>query len=151
MKNLLDRLGDPEVETQRQALMRIAKRELEQGLQIQQQKEAAAFYIEKASSNDLIDRANLRDNVIKNVQNALATLNKVYNISKIEKAVDHVMQSKANASASELELSQKAFKRLENMASDKRYAPKTTIKTDSNIMDMRNILERSLPNEKKEE
>ena len=151
MKNLLDRLGDPEVETQRQALMRIAKRELEQGLQIQQQKEAAAFYIEKASSNDLIDRANLRDNVIKNVQNALATLNKVYNISKIEKAVDHVMQSKANASTSELELSQKAFKRLESMVSDKRYAPKTTIKTDSNIMDMRNILERSLPNEKKEE
>ena len=151
MKNLLDRIGDPEVETQRQALMRIAKQELEQDLQIQQQKEAAAFYIEKASSNDLVDRANLRGNVIKNVQNTLATLNKVYNISKVEKAVDHVMQSKANASASELELSQKAFKRLENMASDKRYAPKTTIKTDSNIMDMRNILERSLPNEKKEE
>lgn len=61
------------------------------------------------------------------------------------------MQLKANASASKLELSQKALKRLENMASDKRYAPKTTIKTDSNIMDMRNILERSLPNEKKEE
>ena len=80
-----------------------------------------------------------------------AKCSKVYNIGKVEKAVDHVMQSKANASASELELSQKAFKRLESMVSDKRYAPKTTIKADSNIMDMRNILERSLPNEKKEE
>ena len=151
MKNLLDRLGDPEIEAQRQALMRIAKQELEQDLQIQQQKEAAAFYAKKATGNDLIDRANLRGNVIKNVQNSLATLDKVYNMSKIEKAVDHVMQSKANANDSEIELSKKAFKRLESMASDKRYVPKTAVKSESNIIDMRNILNRALPDEQKEE
>lgn len=151
MKNLLDRLGDPEVEAQRQALMRIAKQELEQDLQIQQQKEVAAFYAKKATGNDLIDRANLRGNVIKNVQNALATLDKVYNMSKIEKAVDHVMQSKANANDSEIELSKKAFKRLESMASDKRHVPKTAVKNEANIIDMRNILNRALPDEPKEE
>lgn len=150
MKSLLDRLGNPEVEAKRQALMRIAKQELEQDLQMQQQKEAAAFYTEKASSNDLVDRANLRDLVIKNVSNTLKIANEVYNMKKIESAVDHVMQSKANANASELELSQKAFKRLKSMASDKRHASKATIKSESDIINMRAILERALADEKKE-
>ena len=100
---------------------------------------------------DFVDRANLRDHVIKNVSNTLKIANEVYNIKKIESAVDHVMQSKANANASELELSQKAFKRLKSMASDKRYASKTTIKSESDIINMRTILERALSDEKKED
>lgn len=61
------------------------------------------------------------------------------------------MQSKANANDSEIELSKKAFKRLESMVSDKRYVPKTAVKSESNIIDMRNILNRALPDEQKEE
>ena len=118
-----------------------AQGELIAELQAQRQNEIAKQCSQVLNSNTEDDRILIRSNVIRDLTKTVEISGKVYNHSKIERAVDHVMKLKNNAHCTEDELAAKAYKWLIGTESDKRNTPKSKSKMDTPHIEIRDLLE----------
>ena len=141
MQNLLAHLGDSKKEKERQLLTQKAQGELIAELQAQRQNEIAKQCSQVLNSNTEDERILIRSNVIRDLTKTVEISGKVYNHSKIERAVDHVMKLKNNARCTEDELAAKAYKWLMGTESDKRNTPKSKSKMDTPHIEIRDLLE----------
>ena len=101
---------------------------------------ARDLFINAMDSVDEANRNITRDNIINNITNTLRITGDVYNLSKIERAVDHIMNINKDNYIEE-ELTQKAYKWLKKNPSDKRPNAKKKAVMDDRHIAIRNILE----------
>lgn len=101
---------------------------------------ARDLFINTMESIEEANRDTIRNSIINNLTNTFKITGDVYNISKIERAVDHIMNINKK-DCTEEELTQKAFKWLKKNSSDKRPNTKKKAVMDDKHIAIRNMLE----------
>lgn len=140
MKGLLENIKIPETEARRQSLLREAQHQLDQMIQYAKAEEALQELSERInSSNEKIFEIT-RSNVIRDVSKTISVTGEVYNQSRIEHAVDHVLQNGNNANCTEEQLASKAYQWLRKSSSDRRTTQKTKSKLDAKHIVMSDLL-----------
>lgn len=124
MQELLYDMENPNIEEKRAEILRIAQQNVQNVLNNELMKKKTMELAALASSQLTADRIAIRDNAIANVKNTIRITGDVYNTSKIEKAIDHVMEIKSNAGLDECAIARKAYEWLKKNKSDKRYDKK---------------------------
>ena len=123
MKRLLSDIDNPYNNKRIEQLQQEARDYMSELIQKQEEKILTEKYMKQYNSPEYIEKMYMRDNIITNIKNTLATTGEIYNDTKIEQAVDYILNVKRNEKLNESELSQKAYKYLKSKKSDKR--PKT--------------------------
>ena len=140
MKGLLENIKMPETEARRQSLLREAQHQLDQMIQHAKAEEALQELSERINSSNEKFFEITRSNVIRDVSRTISVTGEVYNQSKIEYAVDHVLQNGNNANCTEEQLASKAYQWLKKGSSDRRATQKTKSKLDAKHIVMSDLL-----------
>lgn len=141
MQKLLSEIEDPESEAMRNALMKETQAKLEMELRHAQMEDNMRMIEEKNESIEQEKQSCNRNNVIRDIQRTLSITGEIYNLDKIENAVDCVMRRAQNANCSESDLANKAYTLLKKRASDKRAKQSAKNKPDTSNIQLRNLLE----------
>ena len=141
MQKLLSEIEDPESEAMRNALMKETQAKLEMELRHAQMEDNMRMIEEKNESIEQEKQSCNRNNVIRDIQRTLSITGEIYNLDKIENAVDCVMRRAQNANCSESDLANKAYTLLKKRASDRRAKQSSKNKPDASNIQLRNLLE----------
>lgn len=136
MKKLLSDIDSTYHYKEIEQLKNIGKKYLNELLQEQEEKKLANKYREQYNSPKFLDKMAMRNNIIANIKSTLETTGEVYNNTKIEQAVDYILNVKRNEELTERELTQKAYKYLKSKKSDKRSRGKHKVLSDKELDDM---------------
>jgi len=140
IQGLLQNLEEPDADASLTKLISEAKAGMTAVLDKERQEAAKRDIMEAAGSRSEADREAIRDNAIQNIRNTIRVTKEVYNESRIEKAVDHVMGLKRNFDLDEEAVTAKAYDWLKKNKSDKRRTPAKKPVMDAVHLDMRSSL-----------
>lgn len=139
MENLLFEIASPEAEAKRQAIAQMASDSMAAILSEEKASAVTRKFVETTVEQSR-DANVMRANIIRNISATISVTGEVYNHSRIEKAVDHVMSLKGSVSADEGRLTQQAYKWLKSHASDKRHGVKKPAEMAPSHITMKNLL-----------
>lgn len=141
MQRLLSEIEDPESEAKRIALIRESQARFEAELRQAQMEDNMRSIEEMNGSIEHARQSCNRNNIIRDIQRTISVTGEVYNLDKIENAVDCVMRRNQNAASSEQELAGKAYVLLKKRTSDKRPKQSSKSNRELSTIQLRGLLE----------
>lgn len=119
---LLNKLDDPIAANTIQEVMDKGRTRADEILEEEIEK-AQRIFLQNANTQEFRDSITTRFNVIDMVKDTLEVTGDIFNTTRIEKAVDHVMGLAKNQGASEREIAKAAYEYLKKGRGDKRTSP----------------------------
>lgn len=133
IKQLLTDINNPYTNYQIEELTKKAKDNMELLTQEREEQKVSEYFMEQFNSSEYLDKVQMRNNIIINIKNTIQITGEIYNINKIEQAVDYILSVKRNKELPERELTAKAYKYLKTKKSDKRSKTKKRVLSEKEI------------------